>query len=183
MEGEAIRWSGADVYFMNLVFNFLFGIWMMLSINPTLTMYVLLPLPVLSLSIYYVNSIINKRSEAIQAQLSHLTSVAQESFSGIRVIQAYAREKTTALYFEKECDEYKQRLGVLIGLSVLLTIFVGGWQVMEGKLSTGDLAEFLFYVNMMTWPVTSLGWVVSIIQRAAASQKRIDEFLNTQPDV
>ena len=187
----------ALMYFMNLVFNFLFGIWMMLSINPTLTMYVLLPLPVLSLSIYYVNSIINKRSEAIQAQLSHLTSVAQESFSGIRVIQAYAREKTTALYFEKECDEYKQlSLGLarvdalfqplmvlLIGLSVLLTIFVGGWQVMEGKLSTGDLAEFLFYVNMMTWPVTSLGWVVSIIQRAAASQKRIDEFLNTQPDV
>jgi ATP-binding cassette subfamily B protein len=187
----------ALMYFMNLVFNFLFGIWMMLSINPTLTMYVLLPLPVLSLSIYYVNSIINKRSEAIQAQLSHLTSVAQESFSGIRVIQAYAREKTTALYFEKECDEYKQlSLGLarvdalfqplmvlLIGLSVLLTIFVGGWQVMEGKLSTGDLAEFLFYVNMMNWPVTSLGWVVSIIQRAAASQKRIDEFLNTQPDV
>lgn len=187
----------ALMYFMNLVFNFLFGIWMMLSINPTLTLYVLLPLPVLSLSIYYVNSIINKRSEAIQAQLSHLTSVAQESFSGIRVIQAYAREKTTALYFEKECDEYKQlSLGLarvdalfqplmvlLIGLSVLLTIFVGGWQVMEGKLSTGDLAEFLFYVNMMTWPVTSLGWVVSIIQRAAASQKRIDEFLNTQPDV
>ena len=187
----------ALMYFMNLVFNFLFGIWMMLSINPTLTMYVLLPLPVLSLSIYYVNSIINKRSEAIQAQLSHLTSVAQESFSGIRVIQAYAREKTTALYFEKECDEYKQlSLGLarvdalfqplmvlLIGLSVLLTIFVGGWQVMEGKLCTGDLAEFLFYVNMMTWPVTSLGWVVSIIQRAAASQKRIDEFLNTQPDV
>ncbi|HRH54882.1 MAG TPA: ABC transporter ATP-binding protein [Chitinophagales bacterium] len=187
----------ALMYFMNLVFNFLFGIWMMLSINPTLTLYVLLPLPVLSLSIYYVNSIINKRSEAIQTQLSHLTSVAQESFSGIRVIQAYAREKTTALYFEKECDEYKQlSLGLarvdalfqplmvlLIGLSVLLTIFVGGWQVMEGKLSTGDLAEFLFYVNMMTWPVTSLGWVVSIIQRAAASQKRIDEFLNTQPDV
>jgi ATP-binding cassette subfamily B multidrug efflux pump len=91
----------ALMYFMNLVFNFLFGIWMMLSINPTLTMYVLLPLPVLSLSIYYVNSIINKRSEAIQAQLSHLTSVAQESFSGIRVIQAYARKKLRLYILKK----------------------------------------------------------------------------------
>ncbi len=187
----------ALMYFMNLVFNFAFGIWMMVSINPTLTLYVLLPLPILSISIYYVNSIINRKSEAIQAQLSNLTSIAQESFSGIRVIQAYARERSTGQYFERECDEYKNLslslsrvdalfqplMVLLIGMSVLITIFVGGWQVMEGKLSTGDLAEFLFYVNMMTWPVTSLGWVVSIIQRAAASQKRIDEFLLTQPNV
>lgn len=187
----------AIMYFLNLVFNFTFGIWMMLSINPTLTLYVLLPLPVLSISIYYVNSIINRRSEQIQVQLSHLTSIAQESFSGIRVIQAYAREKTTGKFFEQECDEYKDRsLGLsrvdalfqplmvlLIGMSILLTIFVGGNQVIQGKLTSGDLAEFLFYVNMMTWPVTSLGWVVSIIQRAAASQKRINEFLNTEPDV
>jgi len=187
----------ALMYFMNLVFNFGFGIWMMVSINPTLTLYVLLPLPILSVSIYYVNSIINRKSEAIQAQLSNLTSIAQESFSGIRVIQAYAREQSTGQYFEQECDEYKNLslslsrvdalfqplMVLLIGMSVLLTIFVGGWQVMDGKLSIGDLAEFLFYVNMMTWPVTSLGWVVSIIQRAAASQKRIDEFLFTEPDV
>jgi ATP-binding cassette, subfamily B, multidrug efflux pump len=187
----------AMMYFMNLVFNFGFGIWMMVSINPTLTLYVLLPLPLLSISIYYVNSIINRKSEAIQAQLSNLTSIAQESFSGIRVIQAYARERSTTQYFERECEDYKNLslslskvdalfqplMVLLIGLSVLLTIFIGGWQVMDGKLSPGDLAEFLFYVNMMTWPVTSLGWVVSIIQRAAASQKRIDEFLLTKPDV
>lgn len=187
----------AIMYFLNLLFNFIFGIWMMLSINPTLTLYVLLPLPILSVSIYFVNSIINKKSEQIQAQLSHLTSLAQESFSGIRVIQAYAREKQTVNFFSDACDDYKtdslslaridamfQPLMVLlIGMSILLTIFVGGWQVIQGNLSPGNLAEFLFYVNMMTWPVTSLGWVVSIIQRAAASQKRISEFLDLQPDI
>ena len=152
----------ALMYFMNLLFNFGFGIWMMVSINPTLTLYVLLPLPILSFSIYFVNNIISRRSERIQAQLSNLTSIAQESFSGIRVIQAYAREKSISNYFEAECEEYKQQsLGLarvdalfqplmvgLIGMSVLLTIFVGGWQVMEGALSKGDLAEFLFYVNV-----------------------------------
>lgn len=187
----------AIMYFLNLVFNFIFAIWMMLSINPTLTAYVLIPLPLLSVSIYFVNSVINRRSEHIQAQLSTLTSIAQESFSGIRVIQAYAREKTTVAFFDRECDDYKDKslslarvdamfqplMVLLIGASVLLTIFVGGWQVIEGQLSPGNLAEFIFYVNMLTWPVTSLGWVVSIIQRAAASQKRITEFLETKPDI
>ena len=187
----------AIMYFLNLVFNFIFAIWMMLSINPTLTAYVLIPLPLLSISIYFVNSIINRRSEHIQAQLSTLTSIAQESFSGIRVIQAYAREKTTVAFFDKECDDYKEKslslarvdamfqplMVLLIGASVLLTIFVGGWQVIEGELSPGNLAEFIFYVNMLTWPVTTLGWVVSIIQRAAASQKRITEFLEIKPDI
>lgn len=187
----------AIMYFMNLLFNFIFGIWMMLSINPTLTLYVLLPLPILSVSIYFVNSIINRKSEQIQAQLSHLTSIAQESFSGIRVIQAYAREEQTVDHFDHACDDYKTQslslarvdalfqplMILLIGMSILLTIFVGGWQVINGNLSPGNLAEFLFYVNMMTWPVTSLGWVVSIIQRAAASQKRISEFLDLEPDI
>jgi len=187
----------AIMYFLNLLFNFILAIWMMLSINPVLTMYVLLPLPLLSLSIYFVNNIINRRSESIQMQLSVLTNIAQESFSGLRVIQAYAHERPTRDFFEKACEEYKNRsLGLarvdamfqplmvlLIGLSILLTILVGGWQVMEGKLSAGDLAEFIFYVNMLTWPVTSLGWVVSIIQRAAASQKRINEFLDTRPEI
>ncbi len=187
----------AVMYFLNLVFNFILVIWMMLHISPTLTLYVLLPLPVLSFSIYYVNSIINRRSEMIQTQLSALTSIAQESFSGIRVIQAYAQETQTVEYFDEECEKYKQySLGLarvdamfqplmvlLIGMSVLLTIFVGGWQVIEGNVTPGDLAEFLFYVNMLTWPVTSLGWVVSIIQRAGASQKRIDAFLEIEPDI
>lgn len=196
--GRVRQYAGpAIMYFLNLVFNFIFAIWMMLSINPTLTAYVLIPLPLLSISIYFVNSIINRRSEHIQAQLSTLTSIAQESFSGIRVIQAYAREKSTVAFFDAACDDYKDKslslarvdamfqplMVLLIGASVLLTIFVGGWQVIEGNLSPGNLAEFIFYVNMLTWPVTSLGWVVSIIQRAAASQKRITEFLNTEPDI
>lgn len=187
----------AIMYFLNLVFNFIFAIWMMMSINSTLTWYVLLPLPVLSVSIFFVNSIINRKSDQIQAQLSTLTTIAQESFSGIRVIQAYARERSTVNFFDAACVDYRERslslarvdamfqplMVLLIGMSVLLTIFVGGWQVIEGELTPGNLVEFLFYVNMLTWPVTSLGWVVSIIQRAAASQKRISEFLQTEPDI
>ena len=187
----------AVMYFINLIFNSVLVIWMMVQISPTLALYVLLPLPVLSVSIYFVNSIINKKSELIQAQLSNLTSIAQESFSGIRVIQAYAQEEKEGQYFEENCEKYKtlslslsrvdalfQPLMVfLIGLSVLITIFAGGMQVMHNKISPGDLAEFLFYINMLTWPVTSLGWVVSIVQRAAASQRRINEFLFTKPDI
>ena len=187
----------AIMYFLNLVFNFIFAIWMMMSINSTLTWYVLLPLPVLSISIFFVNSIINRKSDEIQAQLSALTTIAQESFSGIRVIQAYAREQSTVQFFDEACIDYREKsLGLarvdamfqplmvlLIGMSVLLTICVGGWQVIKGELTPGNLVEFLFYVNMLTWPVTSLGWVVSIIQRAAASQKRISEFLQTEPDI
>ncbi len=187
----------AIMYFLNLVFNCILAIWMMMHISPGLTLYVLLPLPILSISIYYVHSIIHKKSELIQTQLSNLTSIAHESFSGIRVIQAYTREKSTGNYFAEECEEYKQLslslsridaffqplMVLLIGMSVLLTVFVGGWQVMQGEITPGNLAEFLFYVTMLTWPVTSLGWVVSIVQRAAASQKRINEFLDTKPDI
>lgn len=187
----------AVMYFINLVFNSVLAIWMMVHISPSLALYVLIPLPILSVSIYFVNSIINKKSELIQAQLSNLTSIAQESFSGIRVIQAYAQEEKEGIYFEENCEKYKnlslslsrvdalfQPLMVfLIGMSVLITIFAGGMQVMNDKISPGDLAEFLFYINMLTWPVTSLGWVVSIVQRAAASQKRINEFLLIEPDI
>jgi len=187
----------AVMYFINLVFNSVLAIWMMVQISPSLALYVLLPLPVLSVSIYFVNSIINKKSELIQAQLSNLTSIAQESFSGIRVIQAYAQEEKEGIYFEENCEKYKNLslslsrvdaffqplMVLLIGMSVLITIFAGGVQVMNDTISPGDLAEFLFYINMLTWPVTSLGWVVSIVQRAAASQKRINEFLLITPDI
>ncbi len=187
----------AIMYFLNLLFTFVLVIWVMIGISPTLTMYVLLPLPILSVSIYYVNSIINKKSELIQEQLSTLTNISQESFSGIRVVKAYAQEKNTFDYFSDACEEYKSRtlslsrvdamfqplMVLLIGISVLLTIFVGGWQVMQGTITAGNVAEFVVYVNMLTWPVTSLGWVASIIQRAAASQKRINEFLDIKPDI
>ncbi|MBC8045961.1 MAG: ABC transporter ATP-binding protein [Fimbriimonadaceae bacterium] len=187
----------AVMYFLNLVVTFILVIGVMIHISPTLTLYVLLPLPILSISIYYVNNIIQKKSELIQAQLSNLTSIAQETFSGIRVIKAYAQEKNTENYFEENCEEYKNRslslskvdamfqplMILLIGLSTLITILVGGIEVMHGNITPGNVAEFMIYVNMLTWPVTSLGWVASIIQRAAASQKRINEFLDTKPDI
>lgn len=187
----------AIMYFLNLIVTFVLVIGAMLHVNATLTLYVLLPLPVLSVSIYYVNNIIEKRSERIQQQLSRLTSIAQETFSGIRVIKAYAQEKNSEKYFEENCEEYKNRslalsrvdalfqplMTLLIGISTLLTILVGGIEAMKGNITAGNVAEFMIYVNMLTWPVTSLGWVASIVQRAAASQKRINEFLHTKPDI
>lgn len=187
----------AVMYFLNLLVLFALVITTMIRVNPTLTLYVLLPLPVLSLSIYYVNNLIEKRSERIQRQLSTLTSVAQETYSGIRVIKSYAQEGPTSSFFEENCETYKERslelarvdasfqplMVLLIGLSTLITIFAGGVEVMKGTITAGNVAEFVIYVNMLTWPVTSLGWVASIVQRAAVSQRRIDEFLNTKPEV
>jgi len=169
----------------------------MFTINPTLTLYSLIPLPLLSISIYYVNNIINRRSEEIQKSLSALSTFVQEAFSGIRVLKAFVREEESALDFEKASDDYKHKslnltyvtalffplIIALIGLSVILTVFVGSLEVMDGAISMGNIAEFIIYVNMLTWPVTSLGWITSIVQRAEASQKRINEFLKTKNDI
>ncbi len=185
------------MYGINLTTLLLILITTMFTINSTLTFYVLIPLPFLSLSIYYVNNLINKRSKIIQEQLSELTNVAQESFSGIRVLKAYAQERSTSHFFDKECEDYKEKslnlvrvqaaffplMLSLIGASTLLTIYVGGQQVIAGQITSGNIAEFIIYVNMLTWPVTSIGWIASIIQRASASQKRINEFLQTQPSI
>lgn len=187
----------AIMYSINLVVLFVMVISTMLSVNVELTLYVLLPLPILSISIYYINNLINKQSEQIQRQLSGLTSAAQETYSGIRVIKSYVREMEVMAHFSEESEEYKQislRLArieafffplmmLLIGLSTILTIFIGGIEVIRGNITPGNVAEFVIYVNMLTWPVTAIGWVASIIQRAAASQKRINEFLNTKPEV
>ena len=187
----------AVMYSINLVVLFVLVVSTMIGVNARLTAYVLLPLPILSVSIYYVNTIINRRSEAIQRQLSMLTTISQEIFSGIRVVKAYVQERATEAHFDEACEEYKDRsLGLarvealfhplmllLIGLSTILTIFIGGQQVIAGTITPGNVAEFVIYVNMLTWPVASLGWVASIIQRAAASQKRINEFLQTEPDI
>jgi len=185
------------MYGINLFTLFAMVIPFMISINPTLTFYSLLPLPVLSLSIYFVSDIINRRSTEIQESLSGLSTYVQEAFSGIRVIKAFVREEEVASSFAKESNDYKDRslklafvqalfmplIMGLIGLSVILTIYVGSIQVFQGKVSAGNIAEFILYVNMLTWPVTALGWITSIIQRAAASQKRINEFLNTKTDI
>ncbi|MEQ9466068.1 MAG: ABC transporter ATP-binding protein [Ekhidna sp.] len=187
----------AIMYGINLFTLFLMVIPYMITINPTLTFYSLLPLPVLSLSIYFVSNIINKRSTEIQESLSGLSTYVQEAFSGIRVIKAFVREEEVAKNFETESIEYRDRslklsfvqalfmplIMGLIGLSVILTVWVGSIQVFNGEVSTGNIAEFIIYVNMLTWPVTALGWITSIIQRAAASQRRINEFLDTKTDI
>ena len=187
----------AIMYGINLVTLFFMVIPFMFSINTKLTLYALVPLPLLSLSIYFVNNIINKRSEEIQRSLSGLSTFVQESFSGIRVIKSFVREESTYEEFRKESDDYKDKslklafvnalffplIMGLIGLSVILTVYGGSLEVLSGKISTGVIAEFIIYVNMLTWPVTSLGWIISIIQRAAASQKRINEFLETKNDI
>lgn len=187
----------AIMYGINLLTLFLMVIPYMISINPTLTFYSLLPLPVLSISIYFVSNIINKRSTEIQESLSGLSTYVQEAFSGIRVIKSFVREEQVAADFQTESVEYRDRslklsfvqalfmplIMGLIGLSVILTVWVGSIQVFNGQVSTGNIAEFIIYVNMLTWPVTALGWITSIIQRAAASQQRINEFLLTKTDI
>lgn len=187
----------AIMYTMNLVTTFVLVISVMLQVNATLTLYVLLPLPFLSFSIYYVNNIINRKSDAIQSQLSSITSFVQESMSGIRVIKSFAVEEAMLQNFEKESELYKKKslslakvdsmffplMMLLVGLSTLITVYAGGVQVLNGTITTGNIAEFILYVNMLTWPVASLGWVTSIIQRASASQQRINEFLGTLPEI
>jgi len=182
----------AIMYGINLVVLFPMVIAYMLTVNIPLTVYSLLPLPVLSLSIYVVNNMINERSEKIQQSLSNLSTFVQEAFSGIRVIKAFVRETDSANDFQKASEDYKVKsirltlveslfypliLG-LIGLSTIITVYVGGNQVIDGAIGYGVIAEFILYVSMLTWPVTSLGWVTSIVQRAAASQTRINEFLD-----
>lgn len=185
------------MYGINLLVLFPMVIYEMLRVNAELTFYALLPLPILSLSIYFVNNIINKRSEEIQQSLSDLSTHVQEAFSGIRVIKAFVREVDSATKFETESEKYKHRslkltfvnalffplIMALIGLSVILTIYIGGTKVIKGEITYGNIAEFVIYVNMLTWPVTALGWITSINQRAAASQKRINEFLKEKNDI
>lgn len=187
----------AIMYGINLFTLFAMVIPYMIYINPTLTFYSLLPLPILSLSIYFVSNKINRKSTEIQTSLSGLSTFVQEAFSGIRVIKSFVREEQMAEDFDRASNEYKDKsLGLarvqawffplimgLIGLSVILTVYVGSILVLRGELTIGNIAEFVLYVNMLTWPVTSLGWITSIIQRAAASQKRINEFLHTTTDI
>lgn len=187
----------AIMYGINMFTLFVMVIPFMFSINPKLTLYSLIPLPLLSISIYFVNNIINRRSEEIQRSLSGLSTFVQEAFSGIRVIKAFVREDDFDQEFNKASEAYKEKsLGLafvqalffplimgLIGLSVIITVYIGSVEVFNGAISTGVIAEFIIYVNMLTWPVTSLGWITSIIQRAAASQKRINEFLQTKSEI
>ncbi|NRA51464.1 MAG: ABC transporter ATP-binding protein [Phaeodactylibacter sp.] len=187
----------AVLYGINLISLFVMVIYAMLSVNVELTLYALAPLPVLSISIYYVSNLINKKSEVIQEQLAHLNTDAQEIYSGIRVVKSYAQELPMLSFFRKESDIYKDKaldlakvnaffyplMVLLIGASTVITVYVGGLQVVRGSISTGNIAEFVIYVNMLTWPVTAIGWIASIIQQAAASQKRINAFLSLEPEI
>lgn len=183
----------AIMYILNTLITFFMTIFYMIDIDGHLTLYVLSPLPFLVVSIYYVSQSINKKSTEVQEQLSYITTQAQEAFSGIRVLKAYGREKHSENNFEKESLEYRKRnmglvkiealfqpfMILLIGLSTIFTIYKGGMLVIEGKITYGNIAQFVIYVNGLTWPIASLGWVTSLIQRAAASQTRINEFLHT----
>lgn len=187
----------AIMYGLNLLILFPLVIFYMVSVNAELTLYSLLPLPILSVSIYFVNNLINERSERIQKSLSTLSTYVQEAFSGIRVLKAFVREEDSAREFANASEEYKHKsiqltkvnalffplIMALVGISTIITVYVGGIQVIEGEIGYGVIAEFILYVNILTWPVTSLGWVTSIVQRAAASQVRINEFLDEKNDL
>jgi ATP-binding cassette subfamily B protein len=169
----------------------------MASISSKLTLYALSPLPFLVIAIYKVSSIMNKKSEIVQRQLSKLSSISQETFSGIRVIKSYVQEDFAQKQFMEAAEDYKNKnlslvkvnalffplMILLIGLSTLFTIYIGGLEAIAGNIQVGDIATFVIYVNMLTWPVASLGWVTSLVQRAAASQERINEFLNEKPEI
>ena len=187
----------AVMYCANLLSTIALVIFAMLAVSPTLTFFTLIPLPLLAISIYYVSNLIHTRSTFIQQQLSKLTSVAQEVFSGIRVVKSYVREPQQTAYFARESDQYlTMSMGLaridawffplmifMVGASTVITVYVGGLLVVRGSISPGNIAEFVIYVNMLTWPVTAIGWIASIVQQAAASQKRINEFLNTPTSI
>ena len=188
----------AIMYTINMITLFVIVIANMLRIDSTLTLYTLLPLPILSVLIYILSRVINIRSRIVQEYLSKLTTQVQEVFSGVNIIKAYGIEKPTLQRFntlaiaskEKNVSLYKAQalffpmMLLLIGISNILVIYIGGIRYINGDIqSFGVIAEFIIYVNMLTWPVAVVGWVTSIVQQAETSQKRINEFLNQKPEI
>lgn len=187
----------AIMYAINTVALSIMIIYAMYAVNPTLATYSLIPIPIIAIIILFVNKIINRRSTRIQAQLSKLSSFVQETFSGIRVIKAYTREEEKMGEFAHESNYYRDTaldlvrvqavffplIIFLVGFSTIVTVYVGGIEVNKGTITAGNIAEFIIYVNQLTFPAMALAWVTSLIQRAAASQKRINEFLKTKPDI
>ena len=187
----------ALMYGMNVIILMIMVIPFMFYINSTLAFFSILPLPLLVISIYFVQNIINKRSERIQESLSDLSTYVQESFSGIRLIKSFVREGNFSNVFKEKSNQYKEKsldlqfvlalffpiIMTLIGLSIIITVYVGALEVFEGTLTIGNIAEFLIYVYLLTWPVTALGWITSIVQRASASQKRLNEFLEEKTNI
>jgi ATP-binding cassette subfamily B protein len=185
------------MYATNLSVLTIICVWNMVNVNAMLTLCVVLPLPVLAGTIYFVNRIIFKKSEHIQSQLSGLTSTAQETYSGIRVVKSFVQEKNMLHFFNRFSDNYKKSainlslteaiyfpsMTFFIGLSMLSTVLIGGYFAIKGEISAGNIAEFVIYINLLMFPISSIGWVASMVQRASASQKRINEFLQTRPEI
>jgi ATP-binding cassette subfamily B protein len=196
--GRVRMYTGpAIMYLANLSVLIFLSVFYMLRKDAMLTLYVLSPLPLLAYTIYRVNTLINRRSERIQAELSDLTTHAQESFSGIRVIKSFVKENALASFFRSASERYRNSnlnlarleavyyptISLMIGLSTLITIYIGARYQLEGRISSGTIAEFVVYINMLTFPVSALGWVASMIQRAAAAQRRLNEFLDEEPRI
>ncbi|MDP3556748.1 MAG: ABC transporter ATP-binding protein [Bacteroidota bacterium] len=194
--GKVRMYTGpAIMYLANTIVTTITVLSFMLSVNVQLTLIVFLPLPILSYLIYRVSDMINKQSGKVQKELGNLTTQAQETFSAIRLIKAYAREKFFIEKMHEKNEVYKKTalklatiesffgpvMILMIGLSVLITVWYGGKLTIQNKIEPGNITEFIFYVFRLTWPFASLGWVTSLVQRAAASQERINEFLNTKP--
>ncbi|MFN5357165.1 MAG: ABC transporter ATP-binding protein [Bacteroidota bacterium] len=187
----------AVMYAINMVVMFILVLWAMFSVNARLATYVLLPLPLLTFSIYWVHKRINRQSETVQRKLSELTTFAQESFSGIRLLKAFAAGDRYARTYAGLTEDYSNEsmrlvrinavfmpvMAWLVGISTILTVLIGGREAMAGRVTIGNIAEFVLYVNMLTWPVAALGWIISMVQRAAASQMRINEFMQEKPEL
>lgn len=185
------------MYTINLAVSFILIVGKMISLSPSLTLYVLLPLPIMSILIYKVSSTMNKMSLEVQKEQSFLSTLAQESFAGIRIIKAYQRENEITQKVSASAERYKKQsmrlvlvnaffsptIIFLIGLSSMIAIYYGGLLTFEKKMKVGDIVAFIMYITNLTWPFASLGWISSIIQRAAASQQRINEFLTRKPDI
>lgn len=185
------------MYSLSTLTLFIVTVSTMLVVNWELTLYSLIPLPILSYLVYFVESRILKRSEEVQEQLSRLTTFTQEMFSGIRVVKAYVKEADAESRFDAETETYKRKsmhlaaidafffpvVVMLVGLSVLITVWIGGERVISGRLTMGNIAEFIMYINLLTWPIISVGWVSTMIQRAAASQQRLNVLLAERPEI
>ncbi len=187
----------AIMYTINTALTVIIITAIMFTQNVPLTLWVLAPLPVLAFAIYKVSAKINVKSEGVQRQLSSISTFVQESFSGIRVLKAYVREEKSIEDMEKEANTYLEKneelyrinalffplMILLIGVANILVVYIGGMEVINGNLQVGNIAEFIIYVNKLTWPVASIGWVTSLVQRAAASQERINEFLSVSQEI
>ena len=187
----------AVMYSMNMIVLFIVGFAQMAKTDMTLTMYTLIPFPILSISIFYISKVINQRSTIVQEYLSKLTTYNQEFFSGINVVKSYGIESMVISGFDEIANKSKDKnirlykvqalffplMILLIGISNLTVIYVGGKQFINGEIPIGVIAEFILYVNMLTWPVAVVGWVTSMVQQADASQERINEFLNEIPEI